>query len=64
MNKKTIITILLALVAKIMGSVLVIRWQPFASASLKCMSQSVGTFSPLSTRIYHSHYIRECNFVF
>ena len=38
--------------------------QPFASASLKYMSQSVGTFSPLSTRIYHSHYIRECKFVF
>ena len=38
--------------------------QPFASASLKCMSQSVGTFSPSSTRIYHSYYIRECNFVF
>ncbi len=38
--------------------------QPFASASLKCMSQSVGTFSPLSTRIYHSYYIRECKFVF
>ena len=32
--------------------------------SLKYMSQSVGTFSPLSTRIYHSYYIRECKFVF